>query len=100
VPPWRHRQELTHGAIGLSNGDQRVWQRLERGSGQFERVVRLPAGLDPDAITASMADGALTLHIPQPQERKPRRIEIATAGKAATIEGTANNQRELAGSTA
>ncbi len=83
-----------------TDGDQRVWQRLERGFGKFERVLRMPAGLDPDAITASMGDGVLTLHIPKPEARKPRRIEIATGQKAATIEGTATEQRELAGSSA
>jgi HSP20 family protein len=79
--------------------DQRVWQRLERGFGQFERVLRLPAGLDPDAITASMSDGVLTLHIPKPEARKPRKIQIAP-GRQADIEGTATEQRELAGATA
>jgi HSP20 family protein len=79
--------------------DQRVWQRLERGFGQFERVLRLPAGLDPDAITASMSDGVLTLHIPKPEARKPRKIQIAP-GRQADIEGTATEQRELAGVTA
>jgi len=82
------------------DGDQRVWQRIERGFGAFERVLLLPSGLDADAITASMSDGVLTLRIPKPQARGPRRIEIATGQKAATIEGTASDQRELAGSTA
>jgi HSP20 family protein len=58
--------------------DGRTVLRLERGFGKFERVLRVPGGLDPDAITASMADGVLTLHIPVPEARKPRRIEIAT----------------------
>lgn len=83
-----------------TDGDQRVWQRLERGFGTFERVLRLPAGLDPDAITASMSDGVLTVHIPKPEARKPRRIEIATGQEAETIQGTATDQRKLAESTA
>lgn len=77
-----------------------VWQRLERGFGKFERVLHLPTGLDPEAITASMTDGVLTLHIPKPQERKPRRIEIATGQRSETIEGTTTDQRELSESTA
>jgi HSP20 family protein len=81
------------------DGDQRVWQRLERGFGTFERVLRLPTGLDPDEITASLSDGVLTLQIPKPRERKPRRIEIATGQEMDTIEGTATEQRELAEST-
>jgi HSP20 family protein len=78
---------------------RQVWQRVERDFGKFERVLRLPTGLDPDAITASMSDGVLTLHIAKPQERKPRRIEIASGQKMETIEGTATDQRELAGTT-
>lgn len=83
-----------------TDGDQRVWRRLERGFGEFERVLRLPAGLDPDEITASMSDGVLTLRIPKPQQQRPRRIQIAVGSGAETIEGTAGDQRELAGSTA
>lgn len=78
----------------------KVWRRVERGFGKFERVLNLPQGLDPDAITASLENGVLTLHIPKPQERKPRRIEIATGAKTETIEATATDQRELAGATA
>ena len=78
----------------------RVWQRLERGHGKFERVLRLPRGLNPEAITASLTDGVLTLHIAKPESRKPRRIEITTDGKSETIEGTASDQRELASSGA
>ena len=78
--------------------ERRVWQRLERGYGTFERVLRLPQGMDPERISASMADGVLTLRIPKPEARKPRRIEIATGGEAATIDGTASESRELAGS--
>jgi HSP20 family protein len=77
-----------------------VWQRIERGFGKFERVLTLPKGLDPDAISASLDNGVLTLQIPKPQERKPRRIEITTGSKTDTIEATATDQRELAGSTA
>lgn len=78
----------------------KVWQRIERGFGKFERVLRLPAGLDPDTIGASMSDGVLTLHIPKPEARKPRRIEIGSGEKTETIEATASEQRELAGATA
>ena len=78
---------------------RKVRQWLERGFGSFERVLRLPTGLDPDAITASMSDGVLTLHIPKPEPRKPRRIEIATGRRTDTIEGTATDEREPAGST-
>lgn len=52
---------------------------IERGFGRFERSIRVPRGLDPDAIEASLSDGVLTLRIPKPETMRPRRIEITTS---------------------
>jgi len=52
---------------------------IERGFGRFERSIRVPRGLDPDAIDASLSDGVLTLRIPKPETTRPRRIEIKTS---------------------
>jgi HSP20 family protein len=52
---------------------------IERGFGRFERSIRVPRGLDPDAIDASLSDGVLTLRIPKPETMRPRRIEIKTS---------------------
>jgi HSP20 family protein len=76
-----------------------VWQRVERGFGKFERVLYLRSGLDPDSITASMSDRVLRLSIPKPQDKRKRRIEIATGEKPATIEGPATDRHEPAGAT-
>ena len=78
---------------GEANGAESgyAWQVIERGFGKFERVLRVPAGLDPDAVEASVADGVLTLRIPKPETLKPRRIQIGTA---------ASEQRELEGAAA
>jgi HSP20 family protein len=54
----------------------RTWQRIERGFGRFERDLRVPAGLDPGKIEASLGDGVLSLRIPKPEPLKPHRIEI------------------------
>jgi HSP20 family protein len=51
-------------------------QRIERRFGRFERSLRVPSGLDPEAIEASLTDGVLKLRIPLPETRRPRRIEI------------------------
>lgn len=51
-------------------------RRIERGFGRFERTLRVPAGLDPEAVQAELADGVLTLRIPKPETLRPRRIEI------------------------
>jgi len=64
---------------------------IERGFGRFERSVRVPRGLDPDAVDASLSDGVLTLRIPRPETMRPRRIEI----KAST-----NGGRQEVGATA
>ncbi len=57
------------------DGDGGV-RRIERGFGRFERSLRVPRGLDPDAIEASLTNGVLHLRIPKPESLKPRRIEI------------------------
>jgi HSP20 family protein len=82
-----------------TNGDQRAWQRLERGYGRFERVLQVPQGLDADRIQAEMADGVLTLRIPMPAARKPQRIEISGAAQP-TLEQETSEQRETAGAAA
>jgi HSP20 family protein len=64
----------------------RAWQRIERGFGRFERDLRVPKGLDPDKVEASLVDGVLTLRIPKPEPLKPRRIEIR-GGEARELEG-------------
>jgi HSP20 family protein len=69
------------------------WYRLERGYGKFQRTLQIPKGLDPDTVSASIADGVLTIHVPLPEARKPRRIQIA-GGNQHTID-TNTNWEEL-----
>jgi HSP20 family protein len=57
------------------DGDSTL-RRAERGFGRFERTIRIPRGLSPDAIQASLKDGVLTLRIPKPEQLKPHRIEV------------------------
>lgn len=68
---------------------QRGWYRVERSFGRFGRSLTLPDGVDPEAIDASFDRGVLSVRIPKPEERKPRRIEIGAAGngKPPVIEG-------------
>ena len=60
------------------DGEQRVWRHIERRFGRFERSLRVPGGLDPESVEASIADGVLTLTIPRPESLKPRRVQIRT----------------------
>jgi HSP20 family protein len=68
--------------------------RLERSFGKFSRALTLPDGVDPDKIEAEFHDGVLEVRIPKPEERKPRRIDVAWHGNGkatpATIEGEAS----------
>ena len=63
--------------------------RLERGAGSFSRSLTLPDGVDPDGIQASFDKGVLEVRIPKPEQRKPRRVEIAVGGTQPAIEGRA-----------
>ena len=65
--------------------------RVERGSGSFSRSLTLPEGVDPDGIAASFDRGVLEIRIPKPEERKPRRVQIAVGDSPKAIEGTASD---------
>jgi HSP20 family protein len=58
------------------------YRRIERAFGSFSRSLRLPEGVDADAVSASFEKGVLEISIPKPEARKPRRVEI-TAKTAA-----------------
>lgn len=62
------------------------YRRVERSYGRFERMLALPGGVDAEAIQASFDKGVLELHVPKPEERKPRRIRIR-GKRQQTIEG-------------
>ena len=65
--------------------------RVERAFGAFSRSLTLPKGIDADAVSASFDKGVLEVRIPKPEERKPRRITIGTAGEEPkTLEGAAS----------
>lgn len=57
------------------------YYRLERSSGSFSRSVRLPQGVDAEAIEASFANGVLEVSIPKPEQAKPRRVAIKPAAE-------------------
>lgn len=71
---------------GDNERKERGFFRLERSFGKFSRTLTLPEGVDAGRIAASFDHGVLEVHIPKPEERKPRRISI---GGQAAIEGTA-----------
>ena len=52
----------------------------ERRAGRFERVFRLPLGVDYDKVSANMQHGVLEVKVPKPkeevEEQDVRRIDI------------------------
>lgn len=52
------------------------YARLERREGEFVRSFAFPDPIEPGAITATLADGVLTLHVPKAGASGPRRIHI------------------------
>ena len=58
-------------------GREEGFHRVERSFGAFSRSLTLPQGIDADAVTASFDRGVLEIRIPKPEQKKPRRIEIA-----------------------
>jgi HSP20 family protein len=51
--------------------------RSSRPSGHFEYRTYLPGDLNPEGVSAQLADGVLTVTVPKSQAAKPRRIEVA-----------------------
>ncbi|HVV91460.1 MAG TPA: Hsp20/alpha crystallin family protein [Solirubrobacterales bacterium] len=104
--------ELTDGTLTIrgerrypyrEHEDSHELNRLERGFGRFERILRVPRDVDPAAIEASIDAGVLTLTIPLPDSRRPHRIEVRGPRPDPIEVGespAADGMRELAGAGA
>ena len=64
------------------------FHRVERAYGSFSRSIRLPKGVEADAVTADFDKGVLEVHVPKPEERKPHRVQIG----AGSVEGNATEK--------
>jgi HSP20 family protein len=64
------------------------YYRVERAYGAFRRSLTLPEGVDPEAVTAGFSKGVLSVRIPKPEDRKPRRVSIKVGEQPAAIEGS------------
>lgn len=49
-----------------------TWHRVERSSGQFSRMFRLPENAKVDQVKASMENGVLTVTVPKSEAPKPQ----------------------------
>jgi HSP20 family protein len=50
--------------------------------GSFERIVKLPSGVNPDEIKASYNNGVLELTVPLPEQSQTRKVPVQS------VEGT------------
>lgn len=57
------------------SGKDKVW--LGRSYGSFARSFTLPDAVDPERLTADLADGVLTIRVAQQPKQRPRKITIA-----------------------
>ena len=81
---------LTIAGERRSQSEQRHggYVRYERSSGSFRRSVRLPEGVDADAIEASFDRGVLEVTVPKPERVSPRSIAITVGSAPKAIDST------------
>jgi HSP20 family protein len=68
------------------------YYRVERSYGRFSRSVTLPDGVDPEAVKASFEHGVLEVHVPKPEAKKPRKVEINVGTAPTAIEGAESTE--------
>jgi HSP20 family protein len=56
--------------------------------GTFERMIKLPGGVNPDQIRASYNNGVLELKVPLPDQSQTRRVPIHSEGSEGSSKGT------------
>jgi HSP20 family protein len=99
IPEDKITVELADNALTVSGERERSeevsgerFYRFERRFGSFSRTIGLPQGTAEDSIKAEYHDGVLEIHVPKPEEPKPRRIQIG-GGTQATIEGSTTEEK-------
>ena len=64
------------------------WIASERFTGTYMRQLSLGEGIDTERISATYANGVLTVTLPVAEKAKPRRIEVTAEADQRTIEAT------------
>ena len=59
-----------------AENDSVRYHRREREAGKFSRAISLPGDIDPDGVSASLADGVLKVSVPKAEKAKPKQITI------------------------
>jgi len=52
------------------------YHRVERFTGSFYRAIPLPAGVEADKVSATSANGVVTITVPKKPEAQPRKITV------------------------
>jgi len=73
--PWNDGRVWVPAIDAATAGEIRV-HAAERGTGTFERSIRLPEFVDGEGISAAFNNGLLTVTVPKARAAQPRRIEI------------------------
>lgn len=60
-----------------TEGKEARYHRREREAGGFSRVIGLPGDIDVDSVSASMANGLLTVTLPKSEASKPKQISVS-----------------------
>jgi HSP20 family protein len=58
------------------------YYRVERSYGSFRRSLRLPEGVDGEAIKANFDKGVLEITVPKPEAAKPHKVQITVGADA------------------
>ncbi|HOA50720.1 MAG: Hsp20/alpha crystallin family protein [Thermogutta sp.] len=56
----------------------KTYHRVERQYGRFQRVIPLPAAVNPEKIEAQYKDGVLHITLPKDETAQPKRIPVKT----------------------
>jgi len=67
---------ILHGQRQSDQSEGTSYHRQERGFGEFNRVLRLPAEVDANRVEAQLTDGVLTITLPKAESAKPRKIQV------------------------
>jgi HSP20 family protein len=65
-----------------SEAKEENFHRIERRFGSFVRSFTLPSSVNPEEITATTADGVLSISLAKRPEAKPRQIAVQIAPQA------------------
>jgi HSP20 family protein len=58
---------------------EKNYHTVERSYGSFYRAVTLPAGINADAIKATLANGVLKVVEPKPATAQAKKVEVKSA---------------------